>query len=154
LHSSKIQQKNIISLNYALIVNYTVNGKNFNSLNSSVSIDVFYGFGPSYFDANHNGTPFISISGIPIEAGTFSYTSFLVDTTNIGLGTKQLVFEIFADEISSSRDCYGPLVFATITEYGNPGEFISGNFEGVRTKYVPIPAVTYNISCYFRVKRP
>jgi hypothetical protein len=77
-----------------------------------------------------------------------------VDTTNIGLGTKQEVFRIFADEISSSRDCYGPVVFATITEYGKPGEFISGNFEGVRTKYVPTPPVIYNISCNFRVRRP
>jgi hypothetical protein len=39
-----------------------------------------------------------------------------------------------------------------ITEYGNIGQFISGNFTGTVTGTAP-PNTTYNITCNFRVRR-
>jgi hypothetical protein len=43
-------------------------------------------------------------------------------------------------------------VFVTITEYGNAGEFIAGNFSALLTGASPAN-IQYNIICSFRVKR-
>ena len=39
-----------------------------------------------------------------------------------------------------------------ITEFGNIGQHVSGNFSGIMTSYTN-PAVTYNVTCYFRTKQ-
>ena len=89
---------------------------------------------------------FISGYGQSSDHANFNYTN-----TGVSAGTDQLLGGL---SLGSSLDSLvaGPGSTVHITEYGNIGEYIKGNFFIVAHKYTD-PTVTHNIIAQFRVKR-
>lgn len=73
---------------------------------------------------------------------------------NISLGSQQLVTFFYTPQtgLYPSPITSANPVFLTITEYGNVGEYIAGDFSGLFIG--PAPGnIQYNVTCSFRVKR-
>ncbi|MEP7164950.1 MAG: hypothetical protein ABI741_09650 [Ferruginibacter sp.] len=83
------------------------------------------------------------------SSGNNAFLSF--DNAGITTGSMQPLRSFKCFSITDSLTIPNP-VNINITEYGATGEFISGNFSGVLTAYLP-PNTPYNISCSFRVRR-
>lgn len=67
------------------------------------------------------------------------------------VGAAHKVTEVFSKGFAGKR-AYAPVPLTlTITEYGNPGGFISGSFSGLMLDFVD--NTPYNFSCQFRVRR-
>lgn len=119
-----------------------------------------------------------SINGIPVSIGTTTVgriiqssddiylNSILVEATG-GAGGADFIFRFNNEQVvvGGNRPLYHvmngvigfPLmpdsaIAVYITEYGNPGEFISGHFSGTVRKFTS-PDLVYTISCAFRVRR-
>jgi hypothetical protein len=120
-------------------VNYTVNGTPFSvvppigtiSEYDTVAINsrVIYGF-----DSNIN-----------------AYANFGISKSNIGPGSVQNL-TLFGSAQTGYPATITTPISVNITEYGNIGQFISGNFSGTVTSVTP-PNTTYTITCSFRSKR-
>lgn len=122
-------------------INYTVNSSNYAIAYPSDSI-IHY--------VNTQSTPPISYVYGGSNTGTSpqgSTASFSFDQAGIGTGTSQPLLSFFSSQINDSTNVTGtPVVH--ITEYGNVGEFISGNFD------CTISGInTYTVTCNFRVRR-
>jgi hypothetical protein len=79
-----------------------------------------------------------------------NYAYFGISKLNIGPGSTQNLTFFNANQILQTTI---PVPIAVnITEYGNIGQFISGNFSGTVTDTAP-PNTSYTITCNFRIKR-
>lgn len=75
-----------------------------------------------------------------------------VDNNGIGVGSTQQVHAVYTSHINDSTLLLTPPNLVTITEYGNVGEFITGNFNLILTGAPPTNRV-YNLNGQFRVRR-
>ncbi len=73
---------------------------------------------------------------------------FTFDTTNIGVGSNQTLLSAYLNNVNDSLFIRTP-ISVNITEYGIPGQFVSGNFTGTLNGLQR----TYFINCSFRVRR-
>jgi hypothetical protein len=120
-------------------ITYTVNGTSFSvvppvgtiSEYDTIAINsrVIYGF-----DSNINADVYFGVS-----------------KSNIGPGSIQNLTLFGCAQTGYSTTINAP-ISVNITEYGNIGQFISGNFSGSVTSTTP-PNTTYTITCNFRTKR-
>lgn len=116
--------------------NYNVDGNNYSITYPSGSF-IEWAWGPT-------GTQVLGGNNASNAVTTF-------DSQNIGLNSIQDLGGFKCSQVQDSMIVTTP-VHVNITEYGNIGEYISGNFSGTLTG-IHIPVATYNISCNFRVKR-
>jgi hypothetical protein len=154
--------QDITTLQEGFISNYTlVTGINNlgNLLTCGNSIQEFVNY-------SINGTPFfitapvgsiyqqsdsVAIDSKVINAYDFpAYAYFGISKLNIGPGSTQNLTFFIANQIQQTTILVP--IAVNITEYGNIGQFISGNFSGTVTDTAP-PNSTYTITCNFRVKR-
>ncbi len=70
---------------------------------------------------------------------------------NIGVNSSQNLYNFDCSEIQEPTALLNPIA-VHITEYGNIGQFISGNFSGTLTGTAP-PNNSYVITANFRVRR-
>lgn len=68
-----------------------------------------------------------------------------------GTGSGHTISEIFSVGFAGGRAVAPVPLTVNITDYGNTGGFITGNFNGVMLDFVSNAA--YNVSCDFRVRR-
>lgn len=122
--------------------NYSINGANYSYTSP---VDTFYSW------ANTQSIPtYISISASPITSNTrFGTISF--DQTGIAVGSSQLMNMFYVSEIVDSTTFNAP-INVNITEYGNVGEYVTGNYSGNMTGAAPANT-PYVISGSFRVRR-
>lgn len=73
------------------------------------------------------------------------------NTLGMGLGTNQVLNHFLPTQVADSMKITAPIQ-VKITEYGNMGQFISGNFTGIFSGAAPANK-SYNVSCSFRVRR-
>ena len=76
---------------------------------------------------------------------------FRFNNQNINVGGKQNLYHVMNGVIGFPL-MPDSAIAVNITEYGNPGEFISGNFSG-SVRNFNLPNLVYTISCAFRVRR-
>ncbi|MEO6489434.1 MAG: hypothetical protein ABIO04_05780 [Ferruginibacter sp.] len=88
-----------------------------------------------------NGT---SMSATPVQNVSFSFP-----TVGIAPGGVEILESFYSSQLGTQTTTSGAPV--NITEYGNVGEFIAGNFTA--TVSTPAPIVNYTIVCSFRVRR-
>jgi hypothetical protein len=69
----------------------------------------------------------------------------------LGTGSGHKVTEFFSPGFTSGRAVAPVPLTVNITEYGNNGGFITGNFNGLMLDFVS--NAIYNVSCDFRVRR-
>jgi hypothetical protein len=92
-----------------------------------------------------------------ITVGAYSLSnadriSFQMSLVNIGLNSQQQIYTLASNIYPDSSFQNTQNLLATITEFGNTGEFISGEFSGIVVG--PPPGnVNYNVSCTFRFRR-
>lgn len=115
---------------------------------------------------NHHALPTDSIFMIPMVSGAsvniggkrpisnIVNADFNMDLAGIALGSMQTINRLYFEPLMGSSLPAIP-TSAAITEYGSIGQFISGNFTSVVIfdPPGPPPPVTYNVICYFRVRR-
>jgi len=122
--------------------NYNINGTDYSFTSPA---DTFYAW------ANTQSIPTsISISASTISGNT-RYGSISFDQTGIAVGSSQLMNMFYVSEIVDSTTFNAPINI-NITEYGNVGEFVSGNYSGNMTGAAPANT-PYVISGSFRVRR-
>ncbi len=117
---------------------YSVNGTNYSifSPDGQVSNAIY----------TYPAVPFEEISAHSYAYYTYGAAGF--SEPNIGLGSIQdLIY------FKSATDLLIPVspIPVHITEFGNVGQYISGNFSGMMKNYSP--GTTFNITCSFRSKR-
>ena len=94
----------------------------------------------------------IVISGQYLGPITVSrYTSFSFTEMGIAVGSTQVLQNFYSGNINDSANISAP-INVNITEYGNIGEFIGGNFAGTLVGAAP-NNTAYSINCNFRVRR-
>jgi hypothetical protein len=123
-------------------INYTVNGTPYNLSYPTDSLTYF---------VNTQATPPIGyIYGGAMNGTTDGYVgiSFVEDGT-ITPGSALPLLNFSASQIQDSTSLNNA-AFVNITEYGNPGEFVAGNFECTLTGS---NAATYAVIGSFRVRR-
>ncbi len=128
-------------------INYTVNGVNTTYTSPS---DSFY----MYVNPQTNPSSInISGQGFRTSGGSTSstYTSFSFIQPGIAVGSSQSMLNFYTSTINDSTSITTP-INVNITEYGNVGEFIGGNFSGGLVGAGPTSTI-YTISCTFRVRR-
>ncbi len=124
--------------------NYTVNGAN-TAFTSPA--DTFY----MYVNTQMN-PPRIEISAQNIvSGGSTGFGTIGFDQPGIAVGSVQPMSLFYVTNINDSTYFTTP-INVNITEYGNVGEFISGNFAGSMSGAAPLNTV-YNINGNFRVRR-
>lgn len=77
--------------------------------------------------------------------------SISYSNTNIALNSDQPLGSFRAYPLTDSSRTSTPIM-VHITEFGNIGEYISGNFSGNVTEVSP-PNTVHNVSCNFRIRR-
>ena len=127
--------------------NYTINGTNYSFTSP---IDTFYMF------VNQQISPArieISAQNINNSGGSTStrYGTIGFDQPGMIVGSLQPMSLFYTSDISDSLSYNAP-INVNITEYGNVGEFISGNYAGSMTGAAPTNTL-YTISGSFRVRR-
>lgn len=119
-------------------VNYSVNGSNFTLTYPA----------DSFLVRNGNNTSIIIDAG---QIGGSNSVGFSFLSQGIALNSAQpLTF--FGSRPQMTIPTIQNSILVNITEYGNIGEFISGNFAGTVAESAP-PNTVYNITCNFRVRR-
>lgn len=119
-------------------VNYSVNGTNFTLTYPGDSILV----------RNGNNTAIIIDAG---QIGGSNSVGFSFLSQGIALNSAQpLTF--FGSRPQMTIPSIQNSILVNITEYGNIGEFISGNFSGTVVESIP-PNTVYNVTCSFKVRR-
>jgi hypothetical protein len=74
-----------------------------------------------------------------------------LNSIGIGLNSNQPLIGFRTTYLNDTTFIPTP-IFVNITEFGNPGQFVSGNFTGQLRRTTP-PNTNYNIVCNFRIKR-
>lgn len=129
-------------INTQKFLNVTINGNNHN-----------YVAPPDWIVEDWN-------SGLPSTADikVWAYSSINNSNTqtyfkqqNIAVNSNQDLISFTHSSVPDSLMPASPIL-VHITEYGNIGQYISGNFSGTLKGFTN-PANTYNVSCNFRVKR-
>jgi hypothetical protein len=67
------------------------------------------------------------------------------------LGSAHDMFNVFTTSVPDGRLYNSSPLSVTVTEFGNPGGFISGNFSGTMNEFTS--GTPHTISCNFRVRR-
>ena len=125
-------------------LNYTVNGTNYSftspvdSFTQAVNID-----------SSVSGEEMIVIEGGNLTTGNGMVFDFL--RANIAQGSSQTLDYINFNPPGEEVNVVQP-ASVTITEYGNVGEFIAGNFTAT-AQGVNAPNTQYTVTCNFRVRR-
>jgi hypothetical protein len=120
-------------------ISYSIDGGAPITLSAPADSVVQYGNGTSTSDY---------IAGSQASGG--GNVSFIYANSGIGAGSTQQILEFYSSVINSQPSVVPP-ANVNITEYGNVGEFIAGNFDITLTS--TSPPTTYAISCHFRVRR-
>lgn len=125
-------------------LNYTINGANYSL---TTPVDSFVQ--EVTLDSLPIGQETISISGVNITTNYGLVFDFIKN--NIAAGTTQTLESLTFDPPGEEVIIIQPSN-VSITEYGNIGEFIAGNFTA-NVKGVNLPYNPYSITCNFRVRR-
>ena len=121
-------------------MNYTVNGTPYSF---TAPADSLYMSG--------NGTNNMFIVGAFQVTGN-RWAQLAIERNGIGVGTAQEAYYLNTSDINDSTQLISPPNLVNITEYGNVGEFISGNFNLIVTG-APPTNMTYTVNGSFRVRR-
>ena len=129
-------------------VNYTVNGTAYSFLMPADNIIA---------DTSAENTTFFPGSSVYAQRIPFTNAdnaNISYNKTNIAVGSSQqlALFAVPQTEIYPYYANSVNPIFIHITEYGNVGEFIAGNFSGTITGSAP-GNIQYDVTCSFRVKR-
>ena len=128
-------------------INYSINGVNYNM---SYPVDSVFSF-PN----PQTSPPRIEVHGSSATNGggstTLSYLSFYFSDAGIAAGSTQNLLGFYTRDITESSTIPSPIA-VNITEYGNVGEYIAGNFNGALMGAAPTFTI-YNITCSFRIRR-
>ena len=128
-------------------INYTVNGVNTSYTSPTDSFYMYVNTQTNPSSINISGQGFRSSGG----STTSTYTSFSFVHPGIAVGSTQSMLNFYTTTVNDSTSIITP-VNVNITEYGNVGEFIGGNFSGTFVGAGPTSAY-YTVSCTFRVRR-
>lgn len=121
-------------------INYTVNGSNYGFASP---VDSFY------MVVNPQITPSrIEISAEQFAPGQNGFFTMGFDATGVAVGSTQSISLFYCSQIVDSTT-FVPPFNVNITEYGNIGEFIAGNFAGT----INGTTNTYIVNGNFRVRR-
>jgi hypothetical protein len=126
-------------------INYTINGTDYTL---TAPEDSFYHY------VNIQPNPATGeIAGYTVPGSSTGSVFFRYTQEGIGLNSTQTLVAFSSQQMGDSLGTtITTPINLNITEYGAPGEFISGNFTG--TLVGPPPANTpYNVTCSFRVRR-
>ena len=85
-------------------------------------------------------------------SGQANYVNFGFTQNGIVAGGTQTLLSYSSNGIPDSSNVLSGTPTVNITEYGNIGEYIAGNFVCIVTAGPP-PGTTYNVTCTFRVRR-
>lgn len=85
------------------------------------------------------------------RAGTTSFATLQATLNGIAPGSSQTLISFRALQLPQQPTIPNPIT-VNITEFGNVGQFISGNFSGTLADPSP-PNTTYTVTCSFRVRR-
>ena len=129
------------SVPFQQFINYSVNG-----------IPHVFSDPPDSIIMRELQAPVNLIKIIAFRAGVEN-ANFYIRSPGLALGSSQEIpNSIYFPEITpATLVTFTPAIFASITEYGNIGQFMSGNFSG--TVVTTQPNATYSLSCSFKVKR-
>jgi len=124
--------------NAAEFIDYTIN-----SINYSHPFNNYYGWTSTAVDS----------AGIYGSSNTAPYLTAWASFTalNIGANSVQNLYNFSCTEIPEQTTLLNP-ISVHITEYGNVGQFMSGNFSGTLTGIAP-PFNSYAVTANFRVRR-
>lgn len=100
---------------------------------------------------NNNQTSSSVHAFTPTATGATNSVNLIFSNSSLGAGSSQAMIE-FVTNIIPEAVTIPPSTVVNITEYGNVGEFISGNFTVTATG-VALPNTTYNVTCNFRIRR-
>jgi len=117
-------------------INYSINGTNYALASPSDYIDEVGYNVPNILTMGSGSNSYVGIQ----------YTRSSTPPTTLGNLTG-----FFSSLINDSMFISTPIP-VNITEFGNIGQHVSGNFSGIMTSYTN-PTITYNVTCYFRTKR-
>ncbi len=121
-------------------MNYTINGT---SYAYSSPVDSFY------MSINSQSTTSqIIISAEQFSPGQNGYGTIIFDAPGIAVGSSQAFNYFYCSQVSDSMSIVPPFN-VNITEYGNIGEFIAGDFAGTMNGI----STSYVVSGNFRVRR-
>ena len=121
--------------------NYTINGTNYSYTSPA---DTFY----MYVNSQMN-PPRIEINAQQITSTQNGYGTIGFDQTGIAVGSSQPLSLFYCSQISNDSTSVAAPFNVSITEYGNVGEFISGDFSGTLIGLL----TNYTVSGNFRVRR-
>lgn len=119
--------------------NFTINGTAHNFTAPADSI------------TQYSSTPTNNNLSIQASSNTNNFVFLRMNNTGIGVNSTQILQSLETNYITDTTNITTP-INVTITEYGNAGQFMSGNFTGTLTKSTA-PFTAYNIVCSFRVRR-
>ena len=124
----------------AQFLNYTINGTNYTYASPADSF---------YMVVNQQIVPSrIEISAEQFSPGQNGFGTIGFDATGVAVGSSQPISLFFCSQISDTTSFVTPFN-VNITEYGNIGEFIAGDFAGT----INGMTTTYIVSGNFRVRR-
>jgi hypothetical protein len=126
-------------------INYTING---------TSYSVTYPTDSLYHFVNlQSNPPGDLIYGSSTPGSTTNGVSFQFTHAGIATGSSQILTSFMAPpNIGDSSITVAGTPVVNITEYGNVGEFIAGNFTATLNSAPPVTTV-YNVTCTFRSRR-
>lgn len=144
----KNDEKAAIVLSQDEYIYYSVNGTDYSFLKPADTV---------FADTLTETSTFFLASkvyGDRIPSTTADFARIVYAQTNIGLGSQQqlALFAVAQTEVYPYYATAAAPIFVHITEYGNVGEFVAGNFSGLITGAAP-GNLQYNVTCNFRVKR-
>lgn len=119
-------------------MNYTINGNANHLINP-----------PDYVSQNYSFPGSLFLSGY--QNNTASYLYIGMSHPNFAPNVVANLTNVICSQVSDSMYISTPIP-VNITEYGNIGEHISGNFAGTMTSFTN-PSITYNMTCNFRIRR-
>jgi hypothetical protein len=125
-------------------IHYSVNGTSYSADYPADSI---------YHGVNTQVTPPASvIYGSGPSIGTPGLINFSFTQNGIAAGNSQTLLSFYGTGITDSSAVLTGTPVVNITEYGNVGEFIAGNFVCTITTGPP-PGTANNVTCSFRARR-
>jgi hypothetical protein len=124
----------------AQFMNYTINGTNYAYASPADSF---------YMSVNNQSTTSqIIISAEQFTPGQNGFGTIGFDATGVAVGSSQAINLFYCSQISDTTSFVTPFN-VNITEYGNIGEFIAGDFAGTMNGI----STSYVVSGNFRVRR-
>ena len=91
-------------------------------------------------------------SNVPTSNGSNAYADARFTQQNIGVNSTQDLVSFKCSQVPSDSMMAVLPIPVHITEFGNIGNYISGNFSGTLTSFFN-PQLTYTVTCNFRAKR-